>query len=75
MCIRDRSILHPLPSLDNPEAEIPDCSDEPEEETEIVIPKGEEDEPPAEHPLPKAEEREHPLPQPDEEQTDGTTEK
>ncbi|PWL43307.1 MAG: hypothetical protein DBY45_07465 [Clostridiales bacterium] len=70
-----RSILHPLPSLDNPEEEIPDCSDEPEEETEIVIPKSEEDEPPAEHPLPKAEEREHPLPQPDEEQTDGTTEK
>ncbi len=71
-----RNILYPLPSLDNPEEEIPNCSDEPEEETEIVIPKEEKDAPPANLPLPQAEEaKEHPLPQPDEKQPDDILEK
>lgn len=64
-----RNILHPLPSLDNPEEDSPEPSGTAEEETEIAILQGE-DAPP------NAKKAEHPLPQPDEaEGIDGSSQK
>ena len=60
-----RSILHPLPSLDNPEESGPDITDQMEQDTEIMIPT-EENEPAGKSPPSQTEgEKEYPLPSQD----------
>ena len=60
-----RSILHPLPSLENPQDQIPDCTEQPEEETEIVISKEEKSSSEQDLLLQAEGREEHPLPESD----------